>query len=124
MQKVFLPSSLRIGPFDVTVNREGVPLPEDLLGLFLGKTSDIVVDMGQEPIQLVDTYLHEILHAIWRFSNLGDSTDEESAVACIATGLIGMMRDNPEFLDPIWEAIAIRRRERLAHDLRCEGQFS
>lgn len=49
--------------------------------------------------ELQDTFLHEVLHAIAWHSQLGLShKHEERAVGVLASGLIAVIRDNPEFL--------------------------
>ncbi len=47
----------------------------------------------------VDTIKHEISHAIWRIGSLGDSEDEERAVAVLATGWTRVEQDNPALLE-------------------------
>lgn len=45
-----------------------------------------------------DTLIHETLHVIWYFYNLGTKEKEERAVSCIATGLNSVFANNPKFL--------------------------
>jgi Zn-dependent peptidase ImmA (M78 family) len=51
-----------------------------------------------DPIVVADTFLHEILHAIWNEYNLAESDQEERIVHTLATGLIQVFFDNPELI--------------------------
>tara|TARA_R110000824_G_scaffold8994_4_gene40647 strand:- start:213 stop:545 length:333 start_codon:yes stop_codon:yes gene_type:complete len=57
----------------------------------------IRVAKHKEPTALADTMLHEIMHACWTTMNLDAREEEERAVAALATALIAVMRDNPNF---------------------------
>ncbi len=51
----------------------------------------------KEPTAMADTMLHEVLHACWTTMNLDAREEEERAVSALATALIAVMRDNPNF---------------------------
>ena len=51
-----------------------------------------------DAIVVADTFLHEILHAVWHEYNLQDDDREERIVHTLATGLTQVMHDNPELL--------------------------
>ena len=56
------------------------------------------IQTGQHPVELRDTVLHELLHAICYQGNAGlHPEEEERAVRIIATGLLGTLREQPEF---------------------------
>lgn len=58
----------------------------------------ITVDANQSLVEEVDTVLHEVLHAICYTMKLNEPIDtEEKFVSALATGLIGVIQDNPEF---------------------------
>ncbi len=59
-------------------------------------------DLGREQIR-AETLWHEILHAIWSYFHLEEKVDEEQAVACLSTGIVMVMRDNPELKKYFWE---------------------
>jgi predicted Zn-dependent protease len=55
----------------------------------------IYVCTDAEPLVVVDTLIHEILHAIWHEYGLGDSEAEERCVLVLASGLTQVLADNP-----------------------------
>lgn len=68
----------------------------------LGECNDvlqrILVKAGQRPDQLMDTTLHEIVHAIDYQMHLGMT---ERQVHAIAAGLTAVFLDNPDFKE-LW----------------------
>lgn len=69
----------------------------DVLGLCHSDKGLIEYRKGQEPHELRDTVLHELFHAILATQGreYGEEV-EELYVRAIATGLIGVLQDNPE----------------------------
>jgi hypothetical protein len=62
--------------------------------------ADGVIDIlrGQRPFDEADTVLHEVLHAIRYCQGRENGGEvEEDYVRSLATGLIGVLQDNPEF---------------------------
>tara|TARA_R110002020_G_scaffold199208_1_gene400622 strand:+ start:1767 stop:2066 length:300 start_codon:yes stop_codon:yes gene_type:complete len=89
--------SVKVGPTDFSI--EYVPLNEELFGDFSYINSRIRIEENLKGTALVDTVLHEILHAIWKLGQLKDKReDEERAVAIMATYLTQVLRDNPVML--------------------------
>jgi|TARA_R110000796_G_scaffold112756_1_gene224402 hypothetical protein len=89
--------SVKVGPTDFSI--EYVPLNEELFGDFSYINSRIRIEQNLKGTALVDTVLHEILHAIWKLGQLKDKReDEERAVAIMATYLTQVLRDNPVML--------------------------
>lgn len=89
--------SVKVGPTDFSI--EYVPLNEELFGDFSYINSRIRIEQNLKGTALVDTVLHEILHAIWKLGQLKDKReDEERAVAIMATYLTQVLRDNPKML--------------------------
>ena len=89
--------SVKVGPTDFSI--EYVPLNEELFGDFSYINSRIRIEENLKGSALVDTVLHEILHAIWKLGQLKDKReDEERAVAIMATYLTQVLRDNPKML--------------------------
>lgn len=72
---------------------------EELNGLY-GRCDErnqlISITPNQLPAIEVDTVLHEVVHAVSDMMNL---QMKERQVYCITTGLIAVMKDNPELLD-------------------------
>lgn len=89
--------SVKVGPTDFSI--EYVPLNDEIFGDFSYINSRIRIEENLKGSALVDTVLHEILHAIWKLGQLKDKReDEERAVAIMATYLTQVLRDNPKML--------------------------
>jgi|TARA_R110000803_G_scaffold209119_1_gene278368 hypothetical protein len=89
--------SIKIGSTDYSI--EYVPLNEELFGDFSYFNSRIRIEQNLTGPPLVDTVLHEVLHAIWRLGQLKDKKeDEERAVAIMASYLTQVLRDNPALM--------------------------
>lgn len=59
----------------------------------------ISVAEGLNPIEEMDTVIHELLHAIWHTSGLyADDLEEERCVFRLATCLTAVFLDNPRLL--------------------------
>ena len=56
-----------------------------------------IVTEGLSPNAIINTLIHETLHAIWKEYAL-PTEPEEHVVTCLANGLTALIRDNPEFL--------------------------
>lgn len=62
----------------------------------------IRIKRGMDSVERANTIIHEILHAIWYTQGIGlESKTEERVVCAITNGLIGFMRDNPEYTQEI-----------------------
>lgn len=58
----------------------------------------ITIDDQQSLIEEADTVLHEVFHAIFYTMKIGlDMDTEEKVVSAMATGVVGVLQDNPEF---------------------------
>ena len=92
-----LPEHIKVGPFDIAVVEIAADVASRLRedGDFDGDTIHIAA--GQRGPALADTVLHELLHAIFKTFALKDEDDEERIVSAMATGLICVFRDNPNF---------------------------
>lgn len=63
---------------------------------FLG-ASIAVANEDMNDAHIVNTLIHEVLHALWREYNLPQDC-EEHLVTCLANGLTQTFRDNPDFV--------------------------
>lgn len=106
------PRPKRVRIFGKTYTIRYVPetdLP-DCLGITYPNRQLILITEGLTPIEEVDTVLHEVMHGIAAQSNLGlDLETEERSVTVLATGLTGVLQDNPKFAHWITE-------QRSAHE--------
>jgi hypothetical protein len=67
-------------------------------GLFHSNKSLIELSNGQDLQELRDTLLHETLHALLHTQGREYGGEvEELYVRAIATGLVGVLQDNPDF---------------------------
>lgn len=71
---------------------------EDSLGECHDVLQRILVRSGQKPDQLMDTILHEVVHAIDYQMHLGMT---ERQVHAVAAGLTAVFLDNPKFSE-LW----------------------
>lgn len=55
--------------------------------------------------ETADTILHEILHAIFYKMYVGKGDDEEAVVSKLATGLVTVMKDNPELFKALQKLV-------------------
>jgi len=52
---------------------------------------------------MLNTLLHEILHAVWKNKGLETEDDEEACVLLIANGLIEVFKRNPELVQVFYD---------------------
>ena len=96
------PKTVRVGTFTYTVavvdglkDDEG----DDQWGLCIHSKQSIQIDNGHAtPLAAVDTIIHEIMHAIWDERGLGKKEPEERAIQALATGLTGVLQNNPKLM--------------------------
>lgn len=92
-----LPSTIRVGPYDIFIR----PLPSesDLFGRFRLYDQEILLSKNfLSGHALVDTFIHELTHAIWSIFGLGTKATEEQVASAIAPHLTQVLRDHPEIL--------------------------
>jgi hypothetical protein len=94
-----LPESLSIGFAEWTV--EVVPKGSlksaddiDSLGLCETEFFTIKIADGQTDTNAKNTFIHELLHAVYAVHGLPDEVDEETAVASLTNGLMAALQDN------------------------------
>jgi len=89
------PQAIRVfgKDFAVVTNPRGV-IPSDASGFLLYNNQMVVLSEGLTPAEEADTLLHEITHAI-DFTMGLELTERQ--VTQLATGLYGVLQDNPEF---------------------------
>jgi hypothetical protein len=50
------------------------------------------------PLQVIDTFIHEVLHAVWDVYGLQRKDTEERSVSITATAITQIIRDNPDWV--------------------------
>ena len=96
-----LPESVKVGPHDIPIAE--APESFDSFGQYTYDPPMILIREGGAHSQRADTLLHEILHVIWKDSQvvklmeLKDLDErEEAMVRVLATQLTAILRDNPK----------------------------
>lgn len=92
---------VRINGIDWTIKklRSKKPIDGDADGLCVYDDHEVQVRGGLAPLAEADTILHELFHAILHSQGREQGGDlEELYVRALATGLLGVIRDNPQLL--------------------------
>lgn len=97
-QFVPLPDTIRVLGREYQLKTDQSLSNEGILGDCNNVFQVIRVEPHQGPTEFADSVLHEVLHAILHAMRLGlaDKT-EEKVVLALATGIIGVLQDNPQF---------------------------
>lgn len=74
-------------------------------GQYLGRDCKINIWTTQSPQQQADTLIHELFHAIWATRHLPNEIKEEEAVHRMASGWATVMRDNPDLVWALMQAL-------------------
>jgi len=96
----WIPHKVKIGYQDVAVEFVNRLTDEDghsLCGVFIGSEMKISIDSLIQGPRLVDTFLHECVHAMFYLYGWGatEEHDEESVAHCVGFGLAMLLQDNP-----------------------------
>lgn len=110
MSNRVLPEYIKIGPYCYEVieaddSWEEMHGNEGISGLCLHRDSKIYVSLTGNKAYDVDTFWHEIKHAIWFVFNLQDSDDEERVVSALSTGELMVLKDNPELFSVLMDYV-------------------
>lgn len=93
-----LPKRIRIGPYTIKVVK--IQDDEERYGEFCERSQEIfIAEKFACNGVMVDSFLHELLHAIWFAQDVKDGDGEERTVARLATGLTQVLQDNPLVID-------------------------
>lgn len=104
-----LPASIRVGPYDIALIVESPEWAEENTAFGLFKFWLMTIQLSSEqpsPIHMLDTFLHEVNHAVWYVQGIKPRDSEERKVTAISTAWAQTYRDNPWLLDIIRAAIA------------------
>jgi hypothetical protein len=109
------PKSLKIWGHEYKVLRQKDPRIYDgkdnpqVLGYFSGNEQTICVKkaLDKKPTQAAEILMHEVFHGIAYHTNVfeGMRDKEEHVVDTMATGLILILKDNPELVDYLKESL-------------------
>lgn len=111
-----LPNSIKIGWKDVKIERvktSFIKNNSDYWGQYVARENKIEIQEEAKGLDLANTLLHEVIHAIVYHSSLNsqggplhDDDNEEQAVNSMTNWLMTVLRDNPWFLDTIQQSIS------------------
>jgi len=95
------PKRVRINGEEFAIRYRRFKVSEKALGVCLYQHSRLEIATPQTAVNLRDTVLHEIMHAILaKQGHTGSCFDsdetEERYISALATGVIGVLQDNPE----------------------------
>jgi hypothetical protein len=104
---VTLPATIRVGYRDYDV-LEISPLKSEAEGA-VGRHSAVVCQIelrtDTKPVETADTLVHEVLHAAWSVAGLSVKDGEERIVTQLAHLLTQVIRDNPDLVAYLSEAL-------------------
>ena len=103
-----LPSSIRIGPYDIAIAVKDRINDDDDVGEYNHGQSICLRTNQYNPMFAVDTVLHEVGHALYKCSGLDDGSSEESVITALASGWTQVFRDNPELLSWLYRMMPPR----------------
>lgn len=103
------PKALRIGGREWRIRSVSPDKMGDACGLCHYDKGRIDVATGMTPFDLRDTLLHEALHALLARHGFERTAGmEEAFVTPLATELIGLLQDNPEFAQWLSEPLTAK----------------
>jgi hypothetical protein len=100
-----MPTRVKIGNFyfDVKVIDEDTGDAGGFFGSTCPSKQLILIQQGQKPHNLADTFIHEIMHGICWVAEIGQKNgnkdDEEDYVTHLAHGMCQFWQDNPETVE-------------------------
>lgn len=100
---MILPQNIKVGHLVIELvpmdQKEADSIGAD--GLFSYRHASMRINVDQHPSQLVETILHECLHALWAVAGFSSRDDEEDIVTRLTPLLLALFFDNPELFDLI-----------------------
>ena len=93
-----LPGHITVGPFDMEIVRMDAcrSHAEESFGQFRAAEQQILIQHDMPTaIKAVDTFIHEVNHAIWWVYSLEEDDKEERIVTIMATAWTQIFRSNP-----------------------------
>lgn len=101
------PEKIKVGPYLYNIHEVDGQWSEDheAHGKCNTQTHNIWINTTYDSAHVLDTLLHELLHALWSQYNLKDKEEEEDVVTRLATGLVQLLLDNKHLLKFIKESL-------------------
>ena len=97
---------IKIG-YRTYVLRNNTKVLEELSLCGRHKSCDQIIEYSSDypPSELVDTILHEILHACWSIYVTEGTAKEEGIITSLAHGITQVMKDNPKLMKELQELL-------------------
>lgn len=97
---------IKVGPVDVTVTPldRMTAVERGVCGLYHSATKKIEVSPRQTPQTQAAILIHELLHAVWDVHAI-PKDGEEAMILRLEAPLAGIIRDNPELLGVLHQAL-------------------
>ncbi len=94
------PATIKVGytTLDVVPFSLDLAATPNLYGRFDRAACTIEYHAKQHPQHILDTFIHEVLHACWAQAALSDDDDEERIITGLSNAFTQVLKDNPEFL--------------------------
>ncbi len=106
-----LPTSIKIGPFDIAVVVKD-KIDDDngnkdsSWGAYThGIMIELTINQHNNRIFALDTVMHEVSHGIYRCAGLDVMSNEESVVTAMSTGWLMVLKENPKLLQWIVDSL-------------------
>lgn len=101
------PKSIRVGPFDIKTKQLEGEARDSCLGTFSETTLSISMrDVFETDQQEAETYLHELLHAIYNIYGIREKDSQERIVTQMSIGMASVIRDNPDLVGWLKEKLS------------------
>lgn len=103
-----LPKTLKVGAFDYSVEAWDSLAAEASMNYGRCSLLELKIQVAENlaPQHQAETFLHEMLHAVCQQQSiLHDAEDQEEVVRPIALGLAAVMRDNPDAIRWLLDAL-------------------
>jgi len=103
-----LPPNVVIGYRDYKVEEMSDEGKNSHVGFHHGQTASIELNTEYPPTEVVCTFLHEIVHALFDVSGFSfkSQDDEEDVTICLGNGLTQFFKSNPEVIKWILKTLA------------------
>lgn len=102
MPKPKLPGTIKVGPhvYRIVADQNRELEADDSAGRTSPAVGEIQIRSDHKShTYIADTLLHEVLHAVIHNVSGAPSGEEEQFVERMSTGLLGVLRDNPDLIE-------------------------
>jgi len=99
--------SIRVGPFDIKIKHLEGEARDSCLGTFSETTLSIAMrDKFETDQQEAETFLHELLHAIYCVYGVRVKDPEERIISQMSIGMASVIGANPKLVDWLKEKLS------------------